>query len=286
MRFSKLQAMGNDFLVVDQNDLGANVDLGRLAVAVCDRHFGAGADGIVVISDVGGDVMDVRSRIFNADGSEAEVSGNGTRCVAAYLAMEGRWPQDRRDLRVGTMAGVKLLRLVDLRGVEASIEMDMGRPGFSSAGVPMALHPGLDVVVEYPIEIGGETWLVTATSMGNPHCTVFVDDLDAIDFRGVGAAIERHSLFPNRTNVEFVQPLSSDRIRALFWERGVGATLSSGTGSSAAAVASALNNKTTRRVHVETPAGTLVVDWRLTDDHVLLTGPAQIVYRGDWVQRG
>jgi diaminopimelate epimerase len=280
MRFAKLHALGNDFIVVERTDVPDGVPLGRLAEAVCDRHFGAGADGMVVAesraeSGDGG----WTSRIFNADGGEAEVSGNGTRCLAAYVDATGRWPSDGDALRIATAAGIKLVRRAGAAGV---YEMEMGVPRFASADVPMALEPPLDRVVGFPLEVDGARYAVTALSVGNPHCTLFPDDLDAIDFRALGAKIERHPLFPNRVNVEFVSVEAPDRLRVLFWERGVGETLASGTGASAATVAAAMNGLAGRSATVETVAGSLRATWRESDGMVVLAGPAALVYTGTW----
>jgi diaminopimelate epimerase len=284
MRFAKLHALGNDFVVVERGEAGEEADLGRLAATISERHFGAGADGVVFV-DRGSDDADWTSRIFNADGSEAEVSGNGTRCLAAYLDAIGKWPARASEVRIGTAAGVKLVRRVPGEGATPRYEMAMGAPRFASADVPMSLDPPRERVVGYPLDVEGARYDVTALSIGNPHCSLFVADLDAIDFRRIGASIERHPLFPERVNVEFVRVEAPERLRVLFWERGVGETLSSGTGASAAAVAAIANGLAARRVVVETPAGALEVAWRAEDGLVTLTGPAELVYTATWARR-
>lgn len=277
MRFMKLQALRNDFLVVETEELGAEADLAETARRLCDRHTGAGADGMIVVRfDAHG--ADCATRIFNADGSEAEVSGNGTRCVAAWLEHGGRWPAGSDGVAILTGAGLKRVRRAG-----GFYEMEMGAPGLASSEVPMRVREPLDRVVGYPLEVGGRTLVVTATSMGNPHCSVLLDDLGSVDFRELGASIERHELFPERTNVEFVECVDAARVRVLFWERGVGETMSSGTGAAAAAVAAVLNGRVGRRVTVETPAGELSVRWREEDGVVLLTGPAEPVFAGAWL---
>jgi diaminopimelate epimerase len=284
MEFAKLQARGNDFLVILDDDLPKGASPNELAASICDRHYGAGADGLIVARvELGGARHDCVSRIFNADGGEAEVSGNGTRCLAAYLLVTGRWPAGSDVVRIGTVAGVKAVRLVERRASGGLFEMEMGTPEFASDAVPMRLDPPLERVMGFPLEVDGVTYEVTALSVGNPHCSLLLDDLDAVDFREVGPKIERHPLFPQRVNVEFVQVLASDRIRVRFWERGAGETLSSGTGSSAATVAAIVNGRAGREVTVETPAGDLHTHWRESDGVVLLTGPASLVYRGQWV---
>ena len=287
MRFAKLHAMGNDFLVVEATELLEGVPAERVAAMLCDRHYGAGADGLVLLAAPapGDREADWASRIFNADGSEAEVSGNGTRCLAAYLEATGRWPAGSDTVRIATAAGVKRVRLAAGRGAEREFEMEMGVPRFASAEVPMALERPLERVVGYPLDVDGARYAVTALSVGNPHCTLFVDDLDAVDVRELGSKIERHPLFPRRVNVEFVRVEAPDRLRVRFWERGVGATLSSGTGSSAATVAAVVNGLAERAVTVETPAGPLRATWREADGVVLLSGPAELVYTGTWWNR-
>jgi diaminopimelate epimerase len=282
MRFSKLQAMGNDFVVVEAAEIAAGVDPGRLARDVCDRHFGAGADGLVVVEPAVGGEADWRSRIFNADGSEAEVSGNGTRCLAAFLDAAGRWPRDAETVRIATVAGVKLVRKVAGEGTGRRFEMEMGVPSLASDAIPMRLDPPAERVVAHALDVDGIRYSVTALSVGNPHCTLFVRAFDEIDVRAVGPRIEHHPAFPNRVNVEFVRVASRDRLQARFWERGAGETLSSGTGASAALVAAVLNGVAERAATVETPAGELRVVWRASDDVVLLVGPAELVYTARW----
>lgn len=278
MEFAKLQALGNDFVIVEAASLPSNEDLEALARRLCDRHYGIGADGLVVVDSATSRLdSDVATRIFNADGGEAEVSGNGTRCVAAYLESTRRWPSQADALRIATAAGVKRVRRDGDR-----YEMDMGVPKFGSADVPMAVDPPLDRVIGYPIHVGGRVYAATVTSVGNPHCTLFFESLDDVDVRSIGPLVERHPLFPNRVNVEFVEVVAEDRIRARFWERGAGETLSSGTGSTAAAVAAIVNGLVGRRATVATPAGELTVTWREADESVLLAGPAALVYTGVW----
>ena len=285
MRFIKLHGYGNDYLVFKADDLGAAGDLGEFARRVCDRHFGAGSDGIAVVgrADEGG--ADFNVRIFNPDGSEAAMSGNGTRCAAAALVHEGVWT--RAELRLSTRAGVKVYRLLggDAPGGRYRFAAEIGRPRFESGSVPFTTDEPLERVVNHPLEVApGETVAVTALEMCNPNCCLFVEDFARIDWRRLGRLIESHPRFPARTNVEFVRVVSPERVEVRIWERGVGETLSSGTGSSAAVVASHLNGLTGRSVTVETPGGRLSVEWRERDDEVVLTGAAEVVYRGEWLR--
>ena len=278
--FTKLQAMGNDFLVTMVEDVAEAAEAPSLARRMCSRNFGAGADGLIVVDRKIKAGTSFSSRIFNADGSEAEISGNGTRCVAAYLYYSGLWSGP--EIGIATAAGPKRGVLVRRDGPRFDFSFDMGAPEFRSDKIPVALDPALDFVIDQPLDLGTETVRFTSVSMGNPHCSLFFQDLgDAVFFR-LGPLIENHPSFPNRTNVEFIRPVSDSEIEVRFWERGVGPTLSSGTGSCAAAVAAILNRKTSRRVTVRTAGGSLAVHWR-DDGAVLLTASAVVVYQGLWL---
>jgi diaminopimelate epimerase len=281
IRFTKLQGMGNDFLIVPVEDVRALDRAHELSQQMCQRNYGAGADGVVFITRARHEDADFASRIFNADGSEAEVSGNGTRCVAAYVYHAGLW--DAPELRIATASGVKRGRLVLRDGPNYEFEFDMGEPQFDSEAVPMLLDHPLKQVVRYPLHIGGDLFEVTCLSMGNPQCIIFVPDLDAANLTELGPLIENHPIFPNRTNVEFVRIHSRDEIEIRIWERGAGHTLSSGTGCCASAVAAALDHHTDRSVRVRTEGGVLRVDWR-QDQSVALTGGAEVIYEGRWLR--
>ncbi len=313
MRFIKFHGYGNDYLVVDAGEPRGVSSLPDFARRVCDRHFGAGADGVALVERLeagetaggagegaateaagaagrGGaspNSADFRVRIFNPDGSEAAMSGNGTRCAASALYYEGVWSGE--ELRLSTRSGVKVYRLLaeDRARGRYRFAAEIGRPRFESASVPFQTDEPLERVVRHPLEVApGQTVSVTALEMCNPNCCLFVDDFERVDWHGLGRLIESHPRFPERTNVEFVRVLSRERIEARIWERGAGETLSSGTGSSAAAVASCLNGLTDRRVTVETVGGRLEVEWRESDGEVVLTGEAQAVYRGEWLGEG
>jgi diaminopimelate epimerase len=284
MKFIKLHGYGNDYIVVRAGELRRVPSLPEFARRVCDRHFGAGADGVALVEEAADGGADFRVRIFNPDGSEAAMSGNGTRCAASALHYEGDW--SREVLRLATRSGVKVYRLLAAdraRGVYR-FAAEIGRPRFESASVPFASDEPLERVVNHPLEVApGETVKVTALEMCNPNCCIFVEDFDRLDWRRLGRLIESHARFPKRTNVEFVRVVAPDRIEVRIWERGAGETLSSGTGSSAAAVAACANNLTGRRVAVETAGGELGVEWR-EDGEVVLTGEAEVVYRGEWLK--
>jgi diaminopimelate epimerase len=286
MKFVKFHGYGNDYLVIDAEALRDVASLAEFARRACDRHFGAGADGVAVIEQLADDpAADFRVRIFNPDGSEAAMSGNGTRCAASALFYEGVW--SREELRLATRSGVKVYRLLaeDRAHGRYRFAAEIGRPRFESASVPVRTDEPLARVVDHPLEVApGETVRVTALEMCNPNCCLFVDDFEGVDWRRLGRLIELHTRFPERTNVEFIRVVSRERIEVRIWERGVGETLSSGTGSSAAAVAACVNGLTGRRVTVETPGGGLEVEWRDADGEVVLTGEAEVVYRGEWLR--
>ncbi|HYO63845.1 MAG TPA: diaminopimelate epimerase [Pyrinomonadaceae bacterium] len=300
MRFTKLHGYGNDYIVVEGEELGGFLtsfgefaplgvmpsevgQLSRLVRAVCDRHEGAGADGVAVVEPVVGGGADFRLRIFNPDGSEAAMSGNGSRCAAAYLHFRGLWSKD--ELRLTTRAGVKLFQLRSRPAPgRYRFAAEIGQPAFESDSIPMQAGEPLAHVRDYPLAVGdGEALKVTALRMCNPNCCVFVEDFEAADWRRLGALVERHRQFPERTNVEFVRVVDRHSIEARVWERGAGETLSSGTGACAAAVACVVNDLTERRVRVRMPGGLLEVEWR-ADGEVVLTGEAEVVYSGVWLK--
>ena len=280
IRFTKVQGMGNDFLIIEVDVLSSLPNASELAREMCQRNYGAGADGIVFVSRAAGGDADFESRIFNADGSEAGVSGNGTRCTAAFLYFSGLWHEPL--VKIDTAAGVKKGKLVEREGPRFEFAFDMGKPSLSSDSVPMAITPPIEPVVNHPLRLGGDVLEVTCLSMGNPQCIIFVADLDGINLTEIGPLIEDHPIFPDRANVEFARVISREEIEIRIWERGAGHTLSSGTGSCASAVAAALNDLTNRRVKVRTEGGVLQVDWR-DDDRVMLTASAEVVYEGQWL---
>ncbi|HEX8502962.1 MAG TPA: diaminopimelate epimerase [Pyrinomonadaceae bacterium] len=296
MRFVKFHGYGNDYLVFEASELekaglrggfepfGEGEPFPEFVRRVCDRHFGAGSDGVAVVERLGeGAGADFRLRIFNPDGGEAAMSGNGSRCAASYLHFAGLWAED--ELRFSTRAGVKRYSLRGRPGPGAfRFEAEIGRPRFESDVIPMFTGEPLAEVRDYPLQLGGgEIVRVTALQMCNPNCCAFVgEDLERADWRRLGRIIESHPAFPERTNVEFVQVVDRQNINARVWERGAGETLSSGTGACAAAVASMIGGHTDRGVRVSMPGGLLEVLWR-EDGEVLLTGTASVIYQGEWL---
>ena len=227
-RFTKFHGLGNDYLVIEAEQLAAVDDLGDFARRICNRHYGAGSDGIAIISKSRTDDADFTCRIFNPDGSEAGLSGNGTRCAVAYLYHAGLWSKD--ELRLSTKTGLK--RYFP-RGQTGSgkflFESELGQPKFDSPSIPMLIAPPVDQVIGYVLPVNSEPVVVTAMQMGNPNCCIFVDDFESLNWRRLGKAIETHPQFPDRTNVVFVRVPERKLIELRIWERGVGETTASGT---------------------------------------------------------
>jgi diaminopimelate epimerase len=281
MQFIKFHGFGNDYLVFEDEEVANVSDLGDFARRVCDRHFGAGADGITVVSRLQFADADFDVRIFNPDGSEAGLSGNGTRCTASYLHYRDLW--DRPNLRLRTRTGIKNYRLREtIAPGHYWFEAELGQPRLDSASIPMVLEEARETVTDFPLEVDGESVRVTALQMGNPNCTIFVDEFDAQDWRRLGRALEVHTIFPERTNVIFAKVQDQANLELRIWERGAGETLSSGTCACAAAVAGAITGRTDRSVAVHTPGGRVEVTWR-DDNEIVMTGRADLVYSGEWL---
>jgi len=271
--FAKTHALGNDFILTELSD-SVPPNYPDLARRICNRYFGVGGDGLILWENAG-DV--VKIRIFNQDGSEAECSGNGLRCMAAYLTESGRWRKD--EIRLQTVSGVYTLRRVG-----QLYEADMGEPKLLPRDIPFIAATPLDRVVNYTLRVDGNTaFEITACSTGNPHCSIFVDRVDDAYVAQVGPLLERHPAFPNRTNVEFIHVVNDREIEVRFWERGVGYSNASGTGSCGATVASILNGKTNRKVTVHAKAGDLLVEWP-ENGRLKLTSSANIVAEGNYLE--
>lgn len=273
MDFIKMHGLGNDFVIVNGLQEAYTGDYAELAKKVCDRHFGVGADGLVFI--LPSTQADVRMRILNSDGSEAEMCGNVIRCVAKYLYEHQL--VTRTVIRVETLAGIMQPEVILENGRVIGARVDMGEPILERRLIPMLGDPG--PVINEPLIIEGREISITAVSMGNPHCLVFVPDLGKVPFYTLGPQLENHPLFPRKTNVEFIQVINQEEIRVLVWERGAGETLACGTGACACAVGGALNGKTGRRVAVHLPGGRLDIEWA-DNGRVYMTGPATEVFRG------
>ncbi|RKO67305.1 diaminopimelate epimerase [Desulfofundulus salinus] len=275
MQFFKVHGLGNDFILVDlvKQEWPGGEDLFETARLLCHRQFGIGADGLVLLR--ASPRADAFMQIINADGSEAEMCGNAIRCVAKYLYERGGIKKE--VMHIETRAGVMVPRLVLENGRVAAVRVDMGIPRLERQDIPMIGPPGR--VINEPLVLEGQTFHITAVSMGNPHCVLFVPDVEQVDLHGLGPKLEKHPLFPRKTNVEFVQVLNRSEVRVRVWERGAGPTLACGTGACATVVAGVLNNYSDRVVKVHLPGGTLLIEW-MEDDHLYMTGPAEEVFCG------
>jgi len=275
MKFTKMQGAGNDYVYVncfvEQLD-----DPAAVAVKVSNRNFGIGSDGLILIMP--SDQADVRMRMFNSDGSESEMCGNGIRCVAKYAYDHGI--VTKKEISAETGAGILTLQLVT--GADGKVEkvrVNMGPPRLTKAEIPMVGNPA-DRVVNEPLNILHSTFNITCASMGNPHCVIFVDDVESFQVEKYGPLIENHELFPRRTNVEFVQILSRTEVRQRTWERGAGETLACGTGSSAVTAACVLNGLTEKKILNHLSGGDLEMEWG-DDGNIYMTGPAVEVFSGE-----
>ncbi len=281
LSFIKFHGFGNDYIVIEAKEMTHLAALGDFARRICDRHYGAGADGIAVVSTSDTPDADFHVRIFNPDGSEANLSGNGTRCAASYLYYQKIWSAP--EVRLSTRSGVKryVLQEQDESG-RYVFDSELGQPKFDSASIPMFIEPALEEVVDYPLQVNSDEFQVTALQMGNPNCCIFVEDFDQLDWRRIGKILENHEQFPQRTNVVFIRVDNPRTISVRIWERGVGETSASGTCSCAAAVAAMVKQKTERTIQVLMPGGQAKIQWR-ADGEVVITGAAEVIYAGQWL---
>ncbi len=279
MEFSKYHGLGNDFVLVDNRHQADPVLTPEQAVAWCDRHFGIGADG-VIFALPGQEGTDYTMRIFNSDGSEPEMCGNGIRCLAKFLegleTSDGKAPEAPHTYRIHTLAGV----IAPTLQPDGQVTVDMGPPYLLAREIPTTLAAADDKVVGISLTVDGEAWSVTCVSMGNPHCVTFVEDVAAISLATLGPKFEHHEVFPKRINTEFIQVVRPDYLKMRVWERGAGITLACGTGACAALVAGVLAGRCDRAATVELPGGPLQIEWSPEDNRVYMTGPAALVFKG------
>lgn len=274
MKFAKMHGCGNDYVYVNCFDERVE-DPGKLAVRVSDRHFGIGSDGLILIGASGR--ADFRMRMFNADGSEGEMCGNGIRCVAKYVYDHGM--TDRTQISVETGAGVKELDLTVESGKVKTVRVDMGEPILQAAQIPVISER--ERVIDEPVTVGGREWRMTCVSMGNPHAVVFVPDTEHFEIEKYGPLFENDSAFPRRINTEFVQLLGKSEINMRVWERGSGETLACGTGTCASVMACILNGYTEDTVRVHLLGGDLEITYDRETNHIFMTGPAVTVFEGE-----
>lgn len=276
MKFTKMQGLGNDYVYV--NCFKEKIENpSELAVKISDRHFGVGSDGLIMINP--SDKADFEMEMYNADGSRGEMCGNGIRCVAKYVYDYGL--TDKTSISVETLGGIKYLDLTVENGKVSLVKVDMGKPELEPSKIPVAAEGSR--VVDEPITVAGKEYRMTCVSMGNPHAVVYVDrDVKELPLETIGPEFENHERFPNRVNTEFVRIIDRKTAEMRVWERGSGETLACGTGACAVAVASVLNGLTDNEVTVKLLGGDLLIQWDREKDTVYMTGPAAVVFDGEW----
>ncbi|WP_196591808.1 diaminopimelate epimerase [Pectinatus frisingensis] len=273
-KFSKWHGCGNDFVLVN----GFTEDwqtIRSAAIAICDRNFGIGADGVIFI--LPSDKCDFCMRIFNSDGSEAEMCGNGIRCFARYVYETGL--TNKEEFTVETKAGTIKPRLVIDEKNENSVCVNMGQPVLEGEKIPVHGFDGFAVIAQ-PLKIQDHQFKMTCVSMGNPHCVIFVNDMSSINISKWGPILEKYKIFPNKTNVEFVQVIDRSHMRMRVWERGAAITLACGTGACASLTAAVLNDLTDRKAAIKLDGGLLSIEWNKDDNNIYMTGPTKKVFEG------
>ncbi len=276
IHFTKMHGTGNDYIYID-NRKGTLKKPEQLAIEMSHRNYGIGSDGLILIMK--SKKADFRMRMFNADGSEAEMCGNGIRCFGKYVYDHSL--TEKKKITVETLAGIKELDMTVRGGAVSRVTVDMGEPILRRDKIPMIGEAGMVVSEEIQL-IDGTHFEITSVSMGNPHVIIFVEDLDNFPVEKYGPMIENHDLFPQRTNVEFVQKVDKKNFRQRTWERGSGETLACGTGASAVTVASVLTEQGERKLNISLRGGDLTLEWDEDSNHVFLTGPAVEVFEGNW----
>ena len=274
MKFTKMHGIGNDYVYVNCFEESVK-NPAEVSKFVSDRHFGIGSDGLILISPSA--IADFRMNIYNADGSQAEMCGNGIRCVAKYVYDYGL--TDKTEISVETLAGIKYLRLQVENGKVASVEVNMGAPILEPKEIPVAVEES--PVVNVPVEVKGKIYHMTCVSMGNPHAIIFMNNVKDLDIAAIGPYFENHTVFPKGTNTEFVEVLDRNTVNMRVWERGSDETLACGTGACATTVACILNDKTENEVTVHLLGGDLKIRWDREANQVYMTGPATVVFDGE-----
>ena len=283
MNFTKAQGAGNDFILIE----GGNVqrDWSQLAIAMCDRHFGVGADGLLVVLPSA--VADLRMRVFNPDGSEAKACGNGLRCLVRYALHKGLVSRKAQGISVETVAGIRKASFSAVGSRAATIQVGMGEPRFGAKDIPVAIKPGGSVasikpIMDYPVTVEGRELLLNLVSIGNPHAVYFSPHpVSDFPLPQLGPKVERLAIFPDRVNFEVARVVNRGQIEARVWERGVGETLACGSGACAIVVSARLHDYTGNKVDIKLPGGILTVEWDGVGE-VFLSGPAEIVFSGEW----
>lgn len=276
LKFSKYHGLGNDFILIDNRHQSQPLVTPDEAVKMCHRHFGIGGDGVIFVLAGEGET-DYTMRIFNSDGSEPEMCGNGIRCFTQFITeLEGK-EEIGKTYRIHTLAGLICPTIMG----NGQIKVDMGEPQLEAEKIPTTLAPSGEKVINQSLTVGARTYHVSCVSMGNPHCLVFVDDLEQINLKEIGSQFETHPVFPQKTNTEFIQVINRNYLKMKVWERGAGITLACGTGACATVVAGVLNDRCDRHSTVELPGGCLEIEWSEKDNHIYMTGPATKVFAGE-----
>ena len=277
IEFAKMEGLGNDFIILDDRDgkIEQHENYPALAKRLCSRHFGIGADGIILILESMD--HDIKFRIYNSDGSQAQMCGNGMRCFAKYLYENKILPQ--KKMRVDTKAGTVIPEVItDDKGLVQSVRVDMGEPVLLCRDIPFESQN--ENAIEACLTVGDTEYCITTVSMGNPHAVIFVDDVEKVDIKKIGRTIETHERFPEKTNVEFIEVVNKTELKMKVWERGSGITLACGTGACASLVAAHLTGRTSDKAIVRLDGGDLDIHWDKETNHIFKTGPAILVFEG------
>ena len=276
MKFTKMQGCGNDYIYVNCFEETVN-DPSKVSIKVSDRHFGIGSDGLIMIMP--SEVADFRMRMINADGSEGKMCGNGIRCVGKYVYDNGL--TDKTDISVETLSGIKYLNFTVEDGKVKSVRVDMGAPIIEAKLVPAVSPSNSERIIDEKILVNGKEYNATCVSMGNPHCIIYVEDTKSINLEEIGPYFEKHTMFPEKVNTEFIKVISRSEVDMRVWERGSGETFACGTGACASVVASVLNGLTDNKVLVHLLGGDLGIEYDTLKNTVFMTGPAEIVCTGE-----
>lgn len=275
IEFTKYHGLGNDFILIDNRHQSEPIVTPGQAIEMCDRHFGIGANGVIFALPPQ-ENSDYTMRIFNSDGSEPEMCGNGIRCLAKFIAELKGKTGVAIAYKINTPAGLITPQLL----TDGRVKVDMGLPRLQAGEIPTTLAENNLKVIDVPLQVAGKSWSVTCVSMGNPHCITFVDDVATVPLTEIGSLFEHHPAFPERTNMEFIEVVKPDYVKMRVWERGAGITLACGTGACASVVAGVLTQRCDRQVTVELPGGCLQIEWSAIDQRLYMTGPAQQVFKG------
>ena len=276
IKFTKMQGLGNDYIYIYCTEVDNIKNISELAIFLSDRHFGIGGDGVILISQ--SQKADFRMRMFNSDGTEAQMCGNGIRCVGKFVFDKGL--TNRKNITIETLAGIKLLTLNTESGKVKTVKVDMGEPILEPGKIPVICKEKM--AQNIILKILDKEFNITCVSMGNPHAVIEVDNVESFEVSKYGPILEKSEIFPEKANIEFIQILDKETIKMRVWERGTGETLACGTGACASLVACNINNKVNNKATVKLLGGDLAVEWNKENNHIYMTGPAKTVYEGEF----